>query len=284
MRRSISVMHYLREQLLGGKRASDGGTPTPVLHMRDVELEEAIADDRIDIRFQPQFEIATGQIIGVEALARPTAIASPELLFSRAAKASLDERLSRSLQRKALIIAGNWTDEMARLHLSINLLPKDLERPGFEYWLLDEIAEAGLKPMQVTAEIVESSLLNDQIAVAARLAVLRAAGVRIAIDDFGTGYSCLAYLTSLPIDVIKIDRALIANLVGGERHRIVVRAMTRMAKELGLQVLVEGVESVEQLDLLRQWGCDSYQGFLGAEALDENDLARFVAGCVDRAA
>lgn len=277
-------MHYLREQLLGGKRASDRGTPTPVLHTRDVELEAAIADDRIDIRFQPQFDIATGRIIGVEALARPAAIASPELLFSRAAKASLDERLSRSLQRKALIMAGKWTDEMARLRLSINLLPKDLERPGFECWLLDEIAEAGLKPMEVTAEIVESSLVGDQIAVSARLAVLRAAGVRIAIDDFGTGYSCLAYLTSLPIDVIKIDRGLIANLVGGERHRIVVRAMTRMAKELGLQVLVEGVESVEQLDLLRQWGCDSYQGFLGAEALDEIDLARFVAGSLERAA
>lgn len=277
-------MHYLREQLLGGKRASDRGTPTPVLHTRDVELEAAIADDRIDIRFQPQFDIATGRIIGVEALARPAAIASPELLFSRAAKASLDERLSRSLQRKALIMAGKWTDEMARLRLSINLLPKDLERPGFECWLLDEIAEAGLKPMEVTAEIVESSLVDDQIAVSARLAVLRAAGVRIAIDDFGTGYSCLAYLTSLPIDVIKIDRGLIANLVGGERHRIVVRAMTRMAKELGLQVLVEGVESVEQLDLLRQWGCDSYQGFLGAEALDEIDLARFVAGSLERAA
>lgn len=277
-------MHYMREQLLGGKRASDRGTPAPVLPLRDVELEEAIADDRIDIRFQPQIDVMTGEVLGVEALARPSNAANPELLFARAERASLDERLSRSLQRKALMTAGEWTGELARLRLSINLLPKDLERSGFECWFLDEITAAGLRPEQVTAEIVESSLMKDQIAVSARLAVLRAAGVRIAIDDFGTGYSCLAYLTSLPIDIIKIDRALIADLVGGERHRIVVRAMVRMAKELGLRVLVEGVESVQQLELLRQWGCDSYQGFLGAKALDEIELARFVASRIPAAA
>ena len=274
----------MREQLLGGKRASDRGTPAPVLHLRDTELEKVIADDRIDLRFQPQIDIATGAVFGVEALARSEDIKNPEVLFARAARSSLDERLSRSLQRKALQMAGHWTGELGRLRLSINLLPKDLERPGFERWLLDEIAGAGLRPTQVTAEIVESSLMNDEVAVSARLSVLRAAGVRIAIDDFGTGYSCLAYLTSLPIDIIKIDRALIADLVGGERHRIVVRAMVRMAKELGLSVLVEGVESSEQLSLLRDWGCDSYQGFLGAKALDEIELARFVASRLPAAA
>lgn len=270
-------MQSLREQLLGGKRASDRGTPTPVLLVRDEILERAIADDRIDLRFQPQIDIATGTVIGVEALARSEDVQNPEILFHRAAQSGLDERLSRSLQRKALTIAGGWTGELGQLRLSINLLPKDLERQGFERWLLEEIVAAGLRPTQVTAEIVESSLMQDHFAVSARLAVLRAAGVRIAIDDFGTGYSCLAYLTSLPIDIIKIDRALIADLVGGERHRIVVRAMVRMAKELGLKVLVEGVESADQLDLLSQWGCDSYQGFLGAKALNELELARFVA-------
>jgi EAL domain-containing protein (putative c-di-GMP-specific phosphodiesterase class I) len=101
--------------------------------------------------------------------------------------------------------------------------------------------------------------------------------VRIAVDDFGTGYANLAYLTSLPLDAIKIDRAMVANLVGENRDRIVVKAMISLARELGLEVVVEGVESLGQLELLADWGCDLYQGFLGAGALDEAELARFVS-------
>jgi EAL domain-containing protein (putative c-di-GMP-specific phosphodiesterase class I) len=142
---------------------------------------------------------------------------------------------------------------------------------------LAEIADAGLKPDQITAEIVESSLMTDQLAVAGRLARLRAAGVRIAIDDFGTGYSSLAYLASLPLDAIKIDRAMVADIVGGSRDRIVVKAMVRLARELRLKVIVEGVEDLAQLDLLEEWGCDLYQGFLGAEPLTEAELTCFVA-------
>ncbi len=112
---------------------------------------------------------------------------------------------------------GKWTGPLARLRLSLNLLPEDLARPGYERWLLDEIAAAGLRPEQVTAEITESSLIADPVAAAARLACLRAAGVRIAVDDFGTGYASLAWLTTLPLDMIKIDRGLITDLVGGRR-------------------------------------------------------------------
>ena len=104
---------------------------------------------------------------------------------------------------------------MADLRLSINLTPRDLDRPGYEQWLLAEVAAAGLAPDQITVEIVESSLVEDSLEVAGRLARLRAAGIRIAIDDFGTGYSSLAYLASLPLDAIKIDRAMIADIVGG---------------------------------------------------------------------
>ena len=108
----------------------------------------------------------------------------------------------------------------------------------------------------------------DQPAVAERLARLRERGVQIAIDDFGTGYASLAYLTTLPLDMIKIDRGLIADLVGGERDRIVVKAMIRLARELDLKVVVEGVEDASQLALIADWGCDLYQGFLGAGGAD----------------
>ena len=217
-------------------------------------------------------------------MARWSEVDSPEELFARAEAAGLSERLSRAIQRKALRAAGSWRGPLATLRLSVNLLPQDLERPGYEQWLLAEIGEAGLLPEQVTAEIVESSLVGDRLAVAGCLARLRAAGVRIAIDDFGTGYSSLAYLASLPLDAIKIDRAMIADIVGGSRDRIVVKAMIRLARELNLKVIVEGVESHAQLRLLEEWGCDLYQGFLGAPALDEAELERFVTASARDAA
>ena len=277
-------MREWRWKLFGGKRASDRGVPAPASYRRDRALEQAIARDRIILHFQPQIDPVTGHVAGVEALARWSGVAGPEELFARAERARLSERLSRTIQRKALRVAGRWTGALAQLNLSINLLPMDLERPGFERWLLDEIAAAGLNPERITVEIVESSLVADPPAVAARLSCLRAAGVRIAIDDFGTGYSSLAYLTSLPIDTIKIDRALIADIVGGSRDRIVVKAMISLARELGHKVIVEGVESTAQLDLLGQWGCDLYQGFLGARALDEDQLARFIEARARQAA
>jgi EAL domain-containing protein (putative c-di-GMP-specific phosphodiesterase class I) len=252
--------------------------------MRDRALEGAIRRDQIELRFQPQIEPATGRIVGVEALARWEAVTSPEQMFARADAAGLSERLSRAIQRKALRAAASWQVPLKGLRLSINLLPRDLERPGYEQWLLAEIADAGLKPDQVTAEIVESSLMQDRLEVAGRLARMRAAGIRIAIDDFGTGYSSLAYLASLPLDAIKIDRAMIADIVGGSRDRIIVKAMIRLARELGLTVIVEGVENVAQLQLLEAWGCDQYQGFLGAAALDDAELARFVAAAQRSAA
>ncbi|HET9397481.1 MAG TPA: EAL domain-containing protein [Sphingomicrobium sp.] len=263
--------------IFGGKRASDRTIPAPVSQQRDRALEQAIRRDKIELRFQPQIEPASGHISGVEALARWAEVDGAEVLFARAELAGLGERLSRHIQRKALRTFGGWAGQLRGLRLSINLMPRDLDRPGYEQWLLAEIAAAGLKPDQVTAEIVESSLVEDSLEVAGRLARLRAAGIRIAIDDFGTGYSSLAYLASLPLDAIKIDRAMIADIVGGSRDRIIVKAMISLARELGLQVIVEGVENLAQLRLLEEWGCDLYQGFLGAAPLDEAELARFVA-------
>ena len=259
------------------KRRGSDLTPKPVAPRRDQVLEAAIADDRIAIQFQPQFEPATGRIVAVEALARWDGEPSADALFARAARAGLKERLSRLAQRKALRLAGAWEHPLSGLNLSINLLAEDLARDGYDAWLLGEIADAGLDPRRVTVEITESSLLADRALAAERLTRLRATGVQVAVDDFGSGYANLAYLTSLPLDALKIDRGLVADLVAGRRDRIVVRAMIALARELDLKVVVEGVETPEQLALLSEWGCDLYQGFLGAEALDEKKLAELVA-------
>jgi EAL domain-containing protein (putative c-di-GMP-specific phosphodiesterase class I) len=143
--------------------------------------------------------------------------------------------------------------------------------------LVRELAAAKLNPKRLTLEITESSLVIDRNLVSGRLSRLRELGIQIAVDDFGTGYANLAYLTSLPLDTLKIDRGLIADLVGGSRDRIVVKAMIGMAQDLGLKVVVEGIEHTAQLALVADWGCDLYQGFLVAGALDEVELARFVS-------
>ena len=270
--------------LSGGQRASDRQDPAPVVHKRDRILEAVIAHQHIALLFQPQIEPATGHIVGVEALARWDGAASPQQLFERAAAAGLAERLSRLVQRKALRAAATWEGPLKHLHLSINLLPQDLARPGYDQWLLDEIECTGIDPNRITVEITESALLSDSDSIAERLSRLRSAGIRVAVDDFGTGYASLAYLTSLPLDILKIDRGLVADIVGGARDRIVVKAMIALARELDLKVVVEGVESTAQLALLADWGCDLYQGFLGAGPLDEIELARFVAASMAEAA
>jgi EAL domain-containing protein (putative c-di-GMP-specific phosphodiesterase class I) len=245
--------------------------------VRDRALEQAIAREQIEVLYQPIIDPRSGRIVGAEALARSDLEPSATDLFARAAAANLDERLSRLVQRTALHRAAAWDGALAELRVSVNLLPADICRAGYEQWLLSEVVEAGIAPARLIAEITENALLVDAGAVAARLASLREAGIRIAIDDFGTGYASLAYLTRLPLDILKIDGELIANLVTGERDRIVVRALIELARELRLQVVVEGVESTGQLALLSAWGCDFYQGFLGAGALTEAELARFVA-------
>ena len=260
-----------------GRRASDAGATPPAAPQRDRILEAVIAHEQIDVLFQPLIEPATGRIIGAEALARSSVVNNADQLFARAWAGGLAERLSRLVQRKALRCAAVWEGPLKGLGLSINVLPADMCRDGYDRWLLEEISAVGIDPRRITAEITESALLSDQEAVAARLTRLRNAGVRIAVDDFGTGYASLAYLTSLPLDAIKIDRGLIADIVGGERDRIVVKAMIHLARELDLKVVVEGVETTGQLALLADWGCDLYQGFLGAGALDHEELSRFVA-------
>jgi len=244
---------------------------------RDDLLAAMIAHRQVAVVFQPQINPSTGAVEGAEALARWDRVAGAEQLFARADAAGLSERLSRLVQSKALRAAAAWEGPLRRLRLSINLLPDEIMQEGYASWLLDEVRTAGIDPERVTIEITENVLLRDLDAVAAKLQTLRAAGIKVALDDFGTGYASFAYLGSLPLDALKIDRGLIARIGSSERDRIVVKSIFGLARELGLSIIVEGVESTSQLILLAEWGCDLYQGFLGAGALDEEELARFVA-------
>ena len=251
-------------------------TPKP-RRRRDDVLAAVIAHQQIAVVFQPQINPVTGEVHGAEALARWDRVAGAEQLFERAAAAGLSESLSRLVQHKALRTAAAWEGPLRRLQISINLLPDEIAQDGYVDWLLDEIRAVGIDAKRVTIEVTENALLSDLETVAGHLDRIRQAGLKVALDDFGTGYASLAYLGTLPLDALKIDRGLIAKIGTSERDRIVVRSIFSLARDLGLQVIVEGVESTAQLVLLADWGCDLYQGFLGAGALDEAELARIVA-------
>jgi EAL domain-containing protein (putative c-di-GMP-specific phosphodiesterase class I) len=261
--------------------ADTAGVLAPAI-TADPELEGHIAFDRVEILFQPQFNLASGRIVGVEALARLPGSDDARGLFARAAAAGLAERLSHMVQRKALRLAGAWAGALGELGISINFLPEDIGRAGFADALLGEIAVAEIDPSRVTVEITENSLIADDPRVAARLDKLRGAGVKIAVDDFGTGYASLFYLSALPLDELKIDRGLIDGIEHGESARVIVRAIIGLARDLNLELIIEGVETAAQLALLSDWGCTLYQGFLGARPMSEKALEHFVAAHQER--
>jgi len=247
----------------------------------EVDLRRALDAGEIDVLFQPQVASATGRITGVEALARWNHPAYGELgaatLFSVAERSDYLVQLSDHVQRKALDEAAAWPALLRDLRVALNITAQDIVRPGFAGQFLAMVEASGLDPARVTVEVTESGLIEDLPAAAGLLAELRRGGLRIAIDDFGTGYSSLAYLKALPLDYLKLDKGLCEDIAGSARDRVVVRSVIDMARSLGLAVVAEGVETREQLALLAQEGCATYQGFLCAPPLTTAALAALIA-------
>ena len=275
-------------EALAEAKASDG----PVLHIAlpdgvapidtlAIDLHHAIERNEIDLRWQPQVEVASGRITGVEALARwshPTlGPLGADTLFDAADRADLGIALSDHIQRLVLARAVAWPVELGTLRVSLNLTAADITRPGFAALFLARIDESGFPRGRLTVEITETGLIEDLEAASALLAELRGAGCRVAIDDFGTGYSSLAYLKSLPLDYVKIDKSLVRDIDGSARDRVVVAGAITMARSLGLAVIAEGVETPSQLDLLAAAGCSLYQGFLLSEPVGEAGLLELMA-------
>ncbi|KRB82297.1 hypothetical protein ASE00_09435 [Sphingomonas sp. Root710] len=242
----------------------------------EIDLRRALDDDQIDILFQPQVDIASGVIMGVEALARWRHPLLGELgavpLFATAARSDFVVQLSSHIQSRALRLAAAWPERMGKLRVSVNVTSADIARPNFVEDFLGRIDEAGFPRDRLTVEVTESGLIADLAGAAELLDQLRRAGLRVAIDDFGTGYSSLAYLKALPLDYLKIDKTLAEDITGSTRDRIVVRAVIDMARSLGLAVITEGVETKAQLSLLAREGCNFYQGYLCSPPVDSATL------------
>ena len=164
--------------------------------------------------------------------------------------------------------AAQWQRDLpgaASLSVSVNLSARQLAHPGLVGTIADALGHAGIAPSTLLVEVTETTIMSDPVLAATILHALRSLGVRIAIDDFGTGHSSLGYLKELPVDCLKIDRSFVSGLDRDPDDRAIVGAVVSMAHALGLSVTAEGVETLEQLDLLEALGCDVGQGFYFAK-------------------
>ena len=163
------------------------------------------------------------------------------------------------------------------LILSVNVSARQIKNPR----LIDEVAEmidlAGCAPQQIELELTESAVMENPEMAEATMHALKELGVRLAMDDFGTGYSSLAALKRFPVDCVKIDRSFVNDIPGDAGDSALTRAIIAMGHSLGLHVVAEGVERVDQLDFLRREGCDEYQGYWFAKPLPEEALATLLA-------
>ena len=247
------------------------------------ELRQAVANDEIDVHYQPIFHLADRRVAALEALLRwrhPSRGLIPAASFVSFAEQA---GVLRDLDMLALSRACQLGQELATAHprrspaVHVNLPPTRLHEPRVVERVAEVLAESGLAPDRLVLEITESSMVGDGDAVASRLTALRDLGVRIALDDFGTGYSSLAYLRRFPVHTIKIDRAFTEGLDEETAQRALVDAVVKFGHSLGLKVIAEGVEREAQVRALLALGCPYGQGYHLAEPMPADEAARLVA-------
>lgn len=238
------------------------------------------AEDQLRLVYQPRVDLATGQVVGVEALLRwhhPTlGPVSPGEFIPLVEQTALVRPMTRWVIKAAARQALAWQRSGFHLRVSLNASARNLDEPDFAVGFLDVAQAIGLDPHGLELEFTESATARDQSNVVTQLRALHAAGVVIAIDDFGTGYSNLAYIQKLPISVLKIDRSFVSDLLSSDTNCKLVRSMTAMARDLGYSVVAEGVETKEVYDMLAEFGCDEGQGYFMAKPMSPAEIQTFV--------
>ena len=236
------------------------------------------------MRFQPEFSLATGEVVAAEALVRwqhPTrGLLEPDDFIPFAEESSLILALDRHVLREACRSARRWSQLRRwrdRVVVSVNLSPRFIRQPDVVADITATLREVDADPRCLQIEITERTALTDIDRTVDTLQALRLLGVRVAIDDFGTGYSSLSYLKRLPIDVVKLDRAFVESMDVLESDVAIVQAVITMAHALGMKVTAEGVERVEQAARLRRLGCDTAMGWYWTSAVDGRRHARHPA-------
>ena len=228
-------------------------------------LKKAMQNSELELYFQPQINVATEKIVGLEALLRwPTleGMISPAIFIPIAEESGLILQLGEYVLREGCRVAAQWAkDGLLNARLALNVSARQLTHIDFLMTLDRIIEETKCTPSLIELEITESSIIRDPVKIIPLLDVIKAKGFYISIDDFGTGYSSLSYLKNLPSDKLKIDISFVRNITHEPKNQTIVKAIVALAKGLGMSVLAEGVESIEELEFLRQNGIDSIQGY-----------------------
>ncbi len=240
----------------------------------EMDLRVALGRGELELYFQPLFDLARNEYSAFEALLRwnhPTrGQVSPIEFIPIAEDTGLIVPIGEWVIQEACRHAAKWGDD---IRVAVNVSTLQFRNPGLNATVLQALAASGLAPSRLEIEITESIFLDNNESILNILHGLRSMGVRIALDDFGTGYSSLSYLRSFPFDKIKIDRSFIIELLSGNDAAAVVRAITDLARALGMETTAEGVEEQGQLDELRKQGCTNVQGFLFSRAVPAGEIA-----------
>ncbi len=242
------------------------------------DLRQAIDTAQLGLVYQPKVDLATGALVGVEALVRwqhpRRGLVLPAEFIPVAEQTGLIRRLTQVVLDLALEQAARWSAAGAALPIALNVSMQDLHDPGFAAEVAQAVDRWQVPARLLTFEITESSLMADQQRATETLARLATMGAGIAVDDFGTGYSSLDYLKRLRVDELKIDRSFVRDCATSDNDRAIVRAAITLGHDLGLAVVAEGVEDARVAGVLRELGCDLAQGYLFSPPVAASELDR----------
>ena len=228
-------------------------------------LRNAIEHEEIDVYYQPKLALASGEIVGVEALVRlrdeNNNLVSPLDFIPLAEETGLIHALGLSVLKQSCAAAKDWADKGYKIKVAVNIAAKQFTDKNFCNTVAQTLQETGLPSELLELEVTESALMHDFEEIKSMLNNLASLGLAIAIDDFGTGYSSLSYLKLFPVDVLKIDQSFIRDMLTDTQSMDIVRTITSLAHTLNLQIVAEGIEEKAHLESLIELGCELEQGY-----------------------
>ena len=242
-------------------------------------LRRSVRREELLLHYQPKVHIGTGEVLGVEALARwnhEGEMISPELFISMAEEAGLIASLTRALLDQALSQLARWNAQGLPLTVAVNLSPRNLLDPALPRLVTQLLQRHAIPARQLMLEITETTLMPDRSRSVEVLERLRGLGVGLSIDDYGTGNAALSYLRDFSVDELKLDRSYVAAMVSDERTYAIVHSTVAMGRQLGLTVVAEGVERIEEVDALTRCGCEIIQGYLVCRPLPAAELTAWL--------
>jgi len=250
------------------------------------DLQRALNRTELLLHYQPTVELATGRVVGFEALVRwqhpSRGFLPPALFIPMAEETGLILPLGAWVLREACVAAAGMQRGGQNPSMSVNVSAQQLAQPGFVQAVVDALACSGLPSDRLVLEITETVVLRDLAAVAPRLTALRELGVRIAIDDFGTGYSSLAYLSQLPVDVLKVDKSFVDHVTTDPQNASLARAIIDLSRGMRFTTVAEGVELAEQARWLREADCTYGQGYLWSRPVELSAAVRLLSENYER--